>query len=174
VLLASCGARVAALLQTVDASATCAHTLSCAAQIKQRGSPDPGMPFGPGQRSACSLPDGETAPLFWDDAALPRQVVVRLVDDEAGSWQWSGGFEPQEKEDYFGVRMLHASDNGERDGLSVIVPVSITVRASGVVVVTFKAKESLPPYRIHNACSNVDIVIAQDIEACPLLVPLLP
>jgi hypothetical protein len=92
-------------------------------QIKQKGSPDPGVPYGPGRRCACTLPDGAHAPLFWDDAALPRQVVARIVDSEPGCWLWSGGFEASDKEDYFGVRMHHVDASGQRDSRTIIVPV---------------------------------------------------
>ena len=139
-----------------------------AAQVKQRGTPDPGTPFGPGRRSAATLAAGAHAPFFWDDSTLPRQVVVRLADGGPGGWLWSGGFEPLEKDDYFGVRLLHTGgdDSGQRDGGSVIVPVNIGVRRSGVVVVSFEPPESLPPYRIVNACEGVDVTVRQDIEVC--------
>lgn len=38
---------------------------------------------------------------------------------------------------------------------------SISVGASGVVLVTFKSHRTLPPYRIENQCNNVVFSVAQ-------------
>ena len=88
---------------------------------------------------------------------VPEDLTTR-----PGRWLWSGGFEAAEREDYFGVRMHHVDESGDADGAAVIVPVSISVAASGVVVVRFKSRASLPPYRVHNSCSSVDIHVRQD------------
>lgn len=140
------------------------HACSRGAQVKQRGTPDPGRPFGPGRRGACTLADGARAPLFWDDAALPRHVVARLVDaptSGGGRWLWSGAFEPAEREDYFGLRMHHVGGDGRRDARAVIVPVTVSVGTSGVVTVAFKSRRNLPPYRVVNACASVNVIVAQ-------------
>ena len=113
------------------------------------------------------LAAGAHSPLFWDDASLPRHIVVRLVDDGPGHWAWSGGFEPAEKEDYFGLRMHHRDAEGRRDNESVILPVSISVGASGAVRVSFKSRRNLPPYRIINACASVNVTVSQAIPVRP-------
>jgi hypothetical protein len=88
-------------------------------------------------------------------------MVVRIRDSQPGFWQWSGGFELQEKEDYFGLRTRHRDAAGALDGLSVILPVSFSVGASGVVSVSVKSSRSLPPYRIVNACAGVNVTVSQ-------------
>lgn len=128
-------------------------------QVKQKGTPDPGVPFGPMRRSACRLPHGMTSPLFWDDNTAPKSMVVRLA--MRGRWQWSGGFELQEREDYFGLRIHRVNSTGVRDGVTAILPVSISVEPSGVVLVSFKSQQNLPPYRISNACTSVHVSVAQ-------------
>jgi hypothetical protein len=117
------------------------------------------------RRSACTLEDGCSSAWFWDDHTAPKCVVARLQAQGAGGWEWSGGFELQEKEDYLGLRMHHVDDNGVRDGHTVIMPVSIAVDASGVVLVSFKSRQNLPPYRIRNSCAAVDIIISQHAKA---------
>lgn len=116
------------------------------------------------RRSACRLPHGQSAPLFWDDDAAPKSMVVRLAMH--GRWEWSGGFELQEREEYFGLRVHRVDSAGVRNGVSVILPVSISVEPSGVVLVSFKSQQNLPPYCIRNACTSVTISVAQDLVCC--------
>lgn len=137
----------------------------CAAQVKQRGTPDPGVRYGPLRRSACTLDDGSSTAFFWDDNTAPKCVVARLRSQGSGGWEWSGGFELQEREDYLGLRMHHVDAQGVRDGHTVIMPVSIAVDASGVVLITFKSRQNLPPYRIRNSCAAVDIIISQHTKS---------
>jgi SHR-binding domain of vacuolar-sorting associated protein 13 len=136
-------------------------------QVKQRGTPDPGVPFGPEgiKRSACQLPDGASTAFFWDDNTAPKCVVARLASDGPGAWEWSGGFALPEKEDYLGLRMHHTDASGVRDGQTVIVPVSIAVDACKVVLISFKARQNLPPYKIRNSCAAVDIIVFQHVDS---------
>lgn len=134
-------------------------------QVKQKGTPDPGVPFGPMRRSACRLLHGMSAPLFWDDADAPKSVVVRFAMQD--SWEWSGGFELQEREDYFGLRMHRVNGAGIRDGVTVILPVSISVEASGVVLVSLKSQQNLPPYSIRNCCTSVTVSVSQMLVRTP-------
>lgn len=136
-------------------------------QVKQRSTPDPGVSFGPEgiKRSACQLPDGASTAFFWDDNTGPKCVVARLASEGLGCWEWSGGFALPEKEDYLGLRMHHTDASGVRDGQSVIVPVSIAVDASKVVLISFKARQNLPPYKIRNSCAAVDIIVSQQVDS---------
>lgn len=136
-------------------------------QVKQRNTPDPGVSFGPEgiKRSACQLPDGASTAFFWDDNTAPKSVVARLASDGPGRWEWSGGFALPEKEDYLGLRMHHTDALGVRDGQTVIVPVSIAVDASKVVLISFKARQNLPPYKIRNSCAAVDIIVSQQVDS---------
>lgn len=110
-----------------------------------------------------------SAPLFWDDDAAPKCLVVRLA--KHSSWEWSGAFELQEREDYFGLRIHRLSAAGVRDGVTVILPVSIAVEPSGVVLVSFKSQQNLPPYCIRNACTSVAISVSQVLVRPPLHLP---
>eukprot|EP00892_Ulva_mutabilis_P007162 jgi/Ulvmu1/4818/UM020_0103.1 len=130
-------------------------------EVKQKGTPDPGIEFGPMRRSACQLPHGTSSPLFWDDDTAPKSITVRLA--KQGQWEWSGGFELQEREDYFGLRIHRLNAAGARDGVNVILPVSISVEPSGVVLVSLKSQQNLPPYRICNACTSVAVSVSQSL-----------
>lgn len=141
-------------------------------QVKQKGTPDPGVPFGPMRRSACRLLHGISAPLFWDDDDAPKSIVVRLAMQ--GSWEWSGGFELQEREDYFGLRMHRVNGAGVRDGNTVILPVSISVEPSGVVLVSLKSQQNLPPYCIRNSCTSVAVSVSQMLVRTPAGCPVCP
>ncbi len=100
--------------------------------------------------SAAALP---RRALHWDNAALPGELVIRPCGH---GWQWSGSFAIPDKEEYFGLRL--------RNGVtkeSKIIPVNTTVGRSGMVLVTLKAQDSIPPYRIHNRCKGVVVHLKQ-------------
>lgn len=89
--------------------------------------------------------------------AAAAQVVMRPVGDAAGEWQWSGSFPLATREEYLGLR-VRAAGAPER---AINIPVSTTVGPSGIVLVTFKSRASVPPYRVENACADVAVAIAQ-------------
>ena len=96
-------------------------------------------------------------PIYWDDASLPKVLVMRPASSEgAYDWGWSGGFDIPDFEMYFGLRLRHV------DGQHFLnIPVNVSVNNCGAVLLTFKAQKSLAPYRITNACKDLDIHIVQ-------------
>lgn len=66
--------------------------------------------------------------MYWDDADLPRELVVRPVTaNEEGEYRWSGGFPISETEWYFGLRLRRASN----PSLAINIPANVTVGSSG-------------------------------------------
>lgn len=159
--------RIVPCMPKVNASDHGVLSVEYGVQVKQRNTPDPGVPFGPEgiKRSACQLPDGASTAFFWDDNTAPKSVVARLASDGPGRWEWSGSFALPEKEDYVGLRMHHTDAMGVRDGQTVILPVSIAVDASKVVLISFKARQNLPPYKIRNSCAAVDVIVSQQVDS---------
>jgi hypothetical protein len=110
-------------------------------------------------RFARTLAAGQRAAIYWDDADMPRELVVRPCPpgDAPGTWHWSGGFPIPDTEWYFGLRIRQAQ--GERRYMNI--PVNVTVGSSGSVQVTLKSPASVPPYRIENACKDVQLFFVQ-------------
>ena len=104
------------------------------------------------------LSPGRRAAVYWDDAEMPRELVVRPRAEEDGDegWHWSGSFPIPDTEWYFGLRIRHRT---ERKFMNI--PVNVTVGASGSVQVTLKSPASVPPYRIENFCKDVQLFFVQ-------------
>ncbi len=110
-------------------------------------------------RFARTLAPGQRAAVYWDDADVAKELVVRPCPpgDAPGTWHWSGGFPIPDTEWYFGLRIRQAQ--GERRYMNI--PVNVTVGSSGSVQVTLKSPASVPPYRIENACKDVHLFFVQ-------------
>lgn len=110
-------------------------------------------------RFARTLAPGQRAAVYWDDADMSQELVVRPCPpgDAPGTWHWSGGFPIPDTEWYFGLRIRQAQ--GERRYMNI--PVNVTVGSSGSVQVTLKSPASVPPYRIENACKDVHLFFVQ-------------
>jgi len=113
----------------------------------------------PSCRFARTLAPGQRAAVYWDDADLPKELVVRprLPGEELDAWHWSGGFPIPDTEWYFGLRIRHRE--GHQRYLNI--PVNVTVGSSGSVQVTLKSPASVPPYRIENMCKDVQLYMVQ-------------
>lgn len=123
---------------------------------------------------------GQLAPVHWPDASLPRLLVLRPTRPPQNSerpgpgpgdrlaplevleisnleFEWSGALEPQEREDYLGLRLL------SRDcGRSIILPIHMA-GGEGTVLLTVKNPTSTPPYRIENRCSGLIVRFLQQV-----------
>jgi hypothetical protein len=130
-------------------------------EVKQLNTPDPGGDGAvPASRGfARLLPPGARAAVYWDDAELARELVVRPrpPGEPRDAWHWSGGFPIPDTEWYFGLRIRHRA--GARRYMNI--PVNVTVGASGSVQVTLKSPASVPPYRIENMCKDVMLYFVQ-------------
>ena len=129
--------------------------------IKQLNSKDPqdDVTPSPSTRFARTLAPGQRTAVYWDDADLPKELVVRprIPGELPDAWRWSGGFPIPDTEWYFGLRIRQA--HGERRYLNI--PVNVTVGSSGSVQVTLKNPASVPPYRIENGCKDVQLFFLQ-------------
>ncbi len=99
-------------------------------QVKQLKTADPtDSPEDPNyHRFARTLIPMQRSAIYWDDAELLKELVVRPVPPgEEGEWSWSGSFPIPENEWYFGLRIRHAT-NQQR---SMNIPVNVTVGSSG-------------------------------------------
>lgn len=125
-------------------------------EYKQKGTPDPGSKtyeeYGKGRRFAGDLPHSARTAFHWDNKFLAQELVIRPLGK---GWHWSGSFQLQEEEKYFGLRIRRLS------GEYVIIPVNITVGSAGSVLVTLKSEKSTPPYMILNRCKDVVIRMCQ-------------
>ncbi len=66
--------------------------------------------------------------MYWDDAELPRELVIKPTAlGEEMDWHWSGGFPIPETEWYFGLRIRHR----ENERRYINIPVNVTVGSSG-------------------------------------------
>ncbi|KAK9867090.1 hypothetical protein WJX84_006946 [Apatococcus fuscideae] len=127
-------------------------------EIKQRGTPDLPPDFiGDDDQCARRLAINDRAAIHWDDADLPHELVVRPLSKTSETWQWSGSFNLGQRQEYFGLRVRKTEDPTQ----AINIPVNITVGTSGSVLVTFKSRLSVPPYRIENQCEDVKIFFAQ-------------
>ncbi|KAK9800258.1 hypothetical protein WJX73_008605 [Symbiochloris irregularis] len=129
-------------------------------EVKQRGTPDLGadMHYGPDERCACRLPHDSRAPMHFDDADEPKQLIIRPIDERGRSnWHWSGSFAMRDRDEYFGLRVRLIS----KPSRGINIPVNCTVGPSGTVLITFKSPRSIPPYRIENHCEDVFVYFAQ-------------
>ena len=67
--------------------------------------------------------------MYWDDADLERDLVIRPQPaGEEGVWHWSGGFPIPETEWYFGLRIRGRRGRHKK---FMNIPVNVTVGASG-------------------------------------------
>eukprot|EP00887_Chlorella_sp_A99_P007742 scaffold20.g7742.t1 len=130
--------------------------------VKQLGTADPSpeetsLPVNP--RFARVLMPNQRAAVYWDDADLERDLVVRpQPPGEEADWHWSGGFPIPETEWYFGLRIRGRRGNPKR---FINIPVNVTVGASGSVQVTLKSPHSVQTYRIENMCKDVFLYFIQ-------------
>ncbi|PNH08540.1 hypothetical protein TSOC_004895 [Tetrabaena socialis] len=123
-------------------------------EYKQKGTPDPDCAaYGTGPRFSSRLQHSWRAAWHWDNAHEEQEMMIRPA---GGEWEWSGSFKLPDNEDYFGLRIRHRHRREY-----VIIPVNITVGAAGSVLVTFKSKESMPPYIVINRCRDVVIRLKQ-------------
>lgn len=132
--------------------------------VKQLGTKDPdesGTAHSPSHRFARTLPPGQRAAIYWDDAELSKELVVRprVPGESYDAWNWSGGFPIPDSEWYFGLRIRHTSANHHQCYINI--PVNVTIGASGSVQVTLKDPASVPPYRIENMCKDVQLYCVQ-------------
>eukprot|EP00798_Chlamydomonas_sp_ICE-L_P005984 gene5984-5277_t len=123
-------------------------------EYKQYGTPDSNVMYGKGSRFAGRLPSSARIAHHWDDSNLGRALVIRPADLD---WQWSGSFELVGEEKYFGLKIRRTDP---ADG-SMIIPISITVGATGSVLVTLKSEGSVPPYMVLNRCKDVVVHLRQ-------------
>ncbi|KAL3135445.1 hypothetical protein ABBQ32_007626 [Trebouxia sp. C0010 RCD-2024] len=130
-------------------------------EIKQRGTPDLDvLQYGSTAHGRCArkMEVNERCAIHWDDAALPHELVMRPVAVcNNDSWHWSGGFQLNDKEEYYGLRVRQVKD----PSVAINIPVSTTIGPSGSLLVSFKSRLSVPPYRIENMCNDVGIRFAQ-------------
>lgn len=110
-------------------------------------------------RLARLLAPGQRAAVYWDDAEMPRELVIRprIPGDPDEAWFWSGAFPIPDTEWYFGLRIRHRTANHKH----MNIPVNVTVGSTGSVQVTLKRPTSVPPYRIENRCKDVHLFFAQ-------------
>lgn len=111
------------------------------------------------RRFSRTLQPGSRAAVYWDDAELPKEIVIRprLENENPGDWNWSGAFPLPDTEWYFGLRMRHSTSQRRY----VNIPVNVTVGSSGSIQVTLKKPSSVPPYRIENLCKEVQLFFVQ-------------
>ena len=83
---------------------------------------------------------------------LERAICIRPVD---GQWEWSGQYTPEDKEQYFGMRLLHRFDKTK----FLILPVTVAV-GKGTVLISVQNPTGVPPYRLTNMCSNLEVSAA--------------
>ncbi|KAG1655550.1 hypothetical protein FOA52_001956, partial [Chlamydomonas sp. UWO 241] len=112
------------------------------------------VPYG--TRFAGVLPPHTRVGMHWDMAGSKKELVIRTSSD----CHWSGGFPLPEREQYFGLKIRRKSAESGR-ALITIIPVSITVGASGQILITLKRDSSAPPYMILNRCRDIVIVMRQ-------------
>ena len=129
--------------------------------VKQLDAKDPegDTPLPISSRFARTLAPGQRAAVYWDDADLPKKLLIRPrpPGESPDSWHWSGGFPIPDTEWYFGLRIRQA-----RGGKGYMnIPVNVTVGSSGSVQVTLKNPASVPPYRIENGCKDVQLFFVQ-------------
>lgn len=67
------------------------------------------------------------AAIHWDDAEMPKEVVMRPASRGTEEWHWSGSFRLSTREEYFGLR-VRSKVNRDR---AINVPVNCTVGPSG-------------------------------------------
>ncbi|KAL0018632.1 hypothetical protein WJX77_009530 [Trebouxia sp. C0004] len=109
-------------------------------------------------RCARRLEVNERCAIHWDDAALSHELMVRPAGVcNNDTWHWSGGFKLTDREEYYGLRVRQEKD----PAIAINIPVNTTVGPSGSLLVTFKSRLSVPPYRIENMSSDVVIFFAQ-------------
>ena len=130
-------------------------------EYKQSGTPDPSddgsSQYGSSMRlGAGMIQSSSRVGLHWDNADLKHEIVIRPASGPDGHWHWSGKFELPEKETYLGIK-IRRKDRSEIK----IIPVNITVGASGCILVTLKSDQSLPPYMVLNRCRDVVICLRQ-------------
>lgn len=111
------------------------------------------------RRFSRTLQHGSRAAVYWDDAELPKEIVIRprLEHENPEDWNWSGSFPLPDTEWYFGLRMRHSTNQRRY----VNIPVNVTVGSSGSIQVTLKKPSSVPPYRIENLCKDVQLFFVQ-------------
>jgi hypothetical protein len=136
-------------------------------EYKQHGTPDPSGEMSRRYGSSLRLGAGTINPssrvgLHWDNANLKQEIVIRPADGEGGQWHWSGKFELPDKETYLGIKIRRK----DRSDIKII-PVNITVGASGCILVTLKSDQSLPPYMVLNRCRDVVVCLRQKAPEFP-------
>eukprot|EP00873_Tetraselmis_striata_P032816 jgi/Tetstr1/453080/TSEL_040115.t1 len=99
------------------------------------------------------IPNGGAQPLVMVQNDCGQEVVFRPAD---GNWCWSGRYKPQEKEEYFGMRLLHR----HTEDSFLIMPVSVNV-GRGTVLISLQSTGSVPPYRLQNLCSSLQVTFCQ-------------
>lgn len=109
-------------------------------------------------RNRRVIPNGGAAPLVrlraapkskGDKVELASEICIRPDD---GEWEWSGQYTPEEKEQYFGMRLIHKVDKDK----FLILPVTVSV-GKGTVLVSLQSATSVPPYRLSNVCSSLKV-----------------
>jgi len=90
----------------------------------------------------------------WESIYKPLEITIR---PSSSVWNWSSSFPLLATGDtYFGLRLSHQ----EEDGVFLIIPVSITVSPTHILV-SFKDPSAEPPYRIQNDCKEIWIKFKQ-------------
>jgi len=100
------------------------------------------------------ISSGQSIDHCWDSASRPMEITVHPCGD---MWNWSSTFPLLGTGDtYFGLRLSHQ----DQDDVFLIIPVSITVSATHILV-SFKDPSAEPPYRIQNDCKDVCVKFEQ-------------
>ncbi|QDZ21895.1 vacuolar protein sorting-associated protein [Chloropicon primus] len=102
----------------------------------------------------CRVEAGQSVGHKWSSIYNPLEITIR---PSGNIWNWSSSFPLLATGDtYFGLRLSHQ----DQDGVFLIIPVSITVSPSHILV-SFKDPSAEPPYRIQNDCKEILIVFKQ-------------